>query len=65
MAASIPSGSKFWYDGVVLPVVINGSNDAGTEKFWYDGQTFEGLSPTTVASDSSELIAARSAISML
>lgn len=64
MAASVPTGSKFWYDGQVWPVMINGTNDAGTEKFWDDGKTWEGLAPAAVASDSSELIAARSAISM-
>lgn len=48
MAASVPTGSKFWFDGQVWPVTINGTNDSGTEQFWFDGETWEGLSPAAV-----------------
>ena len=47
MAASVPEGSKFWHDGVVVSSVVNGSNDPGSMKFWFDGQVFGGISPVS------------------
>ena len=47
MPASVPTGSKFWIDGLLLSTVVNGSDDPGTIKFWHDGTASGGISPVS------------------